>query len=253
MLTFSEAQVWQWLSPLLWPFFRVLALFAVLPILSQRSTPIRVRVGLAFLVALSAQASLPVMPVVPLDSPVAFMILLQQVIIGISIGFTVRLIFAAIELAGEIIGLQMGLNFAGFFDPITASQSTAVSRFFSICISWLFIIINGHLMVIAVLVNSFESFPVAPVPMEFLKTVKLHTLGAEIFSLGLWIALPLVAMLLFINLVLGVISRVAQQLSIFSIGFPLTVSVGLIGIFFTLPMMEQPFVMTLERLMTYFY
>jgi len=73
-----------------------------------------------------------------------------------------------------------------------------------------------------------------------------------VFRLGLWIALPLVAMLLFVNLVLGIISRVASQMGIFSIGFPITVSVGLVGMLLTLPMMQVPFTMALERMLAYF-
>ena len=76
--------------------------------------------------------------------------------------------------------------------------------------------------------------------------------GAEIFRLGLWIALPLVAMLLFVNLVLGIISRVAQQMNIFAIGFPITLGVGLLGVLLTLPMMQAPFTMALERMLQHF-
>ena len=76
--------------------------------------------------------------------------------------------------------------------------------------------------------------------------------GAEIFSTGLWIALPLVTMLLFINLVLGTISRVAPQINIFAIGFPVTLGVGLIGLVMTLPLMQQPFTLALERLLRHF-
>ena len=72
------------------------------------------------------------------------------------------------------------------------------------------------------------------------------------FRLGLWIALPLIAMLLFVNLVLGIISRVAQQMNVFAIGFPITVSVGLLGVLLTLPMMEAPFTMALEQMLANF-
>ncbi len=252
MLTFSEAQVWAWLSPVLWPFFRTLALFTTLPILSQRAVPIRLRVALAFLIAFCAQGVMPPMPVVPLDSPVALMVLLQQVIIGLTLGFAVRIVFAAVEFAGEIVGLQMGLNYAGFFDPTTGGQTTAVSRFFGVSVSWLFIVINGHLLVIAALVKSFDAFPVGPEPMAFVRDVRPEIWGVEIFHLGLWIALPLVAMLLFVNLVLGVISRVAQQMNIFSIGFPITLTVGLLGALLTLPLMQAPFTVALERMLGYF-
>jgi flagellar biosynthetic protein FliR len=252
MLTFSEEQILAWVSPILWPGLRVLALFGSLPVIAQRSVPARVRVGLAFLIVLCAQPGLPPMPPVPLDSALALMLVVQQLLIGIALGFAVRIVFSAIELAGEIIGLQMGLNFAGFFDPATGGQTTALSRFFGICVSWVFIVIDGHLLLISAVVQSFQVFPVGPEPLQFLRAVQPQTWGAEIFRLGLWIALPLVGMLLFTNLVLGVIARVAQQLSIFSIGFPITLSVGLLGVFITLPMMQAPFVAALQRMISPF-
>lgn len=252
MLTFTEAQVLAWVTPILWPFLRVLALFGAMPVLAQRAVPMRLRVALAFLIAFCAQATLPPMPVIALDSPAAFLAVLQQVLVGVSLGFAVRIVFAAIELAGEIIGLQMGLNFAGFFDPATGGQTTAVSRFFGVSVSWLFIVINGHLMLIAAVVQSFQAFPVGPEPFAFLRSLQPQVWGAEIFRLGLWIALPLTGMLLFTNLVLGVISRVAQQMNIFAIGFPITLAVGLMGVLLTLPMMQVPFTMALERMLAQF-
>ena len=249
MLTFSEAQVLAWITPLLWPFLRALALFSSLPVLGTRAVPVRVRIALSALVALAAQASLPPLPPVALDSWLAFMLVVQQLLIGISLGFAVRLVFAAIELAGEVVGLQMGLNFAGFFDPMTASQTTATSRFFGAVVGWLFIVINGHLLVIAALVDSFRSFPVGEAPFAFVQQALPHQWGAMIFATGLWIALPMVAMLTFVNLVLGVISRVAAQINVFAIGFPITLGVGLLGILLTLPLLQQPFTMALERML----
>ena len=119
MLTFSESQLIDWISPLLWPFLRVLAVFTTMPVFSQRAVPLRVRIGLAGLIAFAAQAMLPEMPRIALDSPTAFVAIAQQLLVGMSIGFAVRIVFAAIEFAGELIGLQMGLNYAGFFDPAT--------------------------------------------------------------------------------------------------------------------------------------
>ena len=252
MLTFTEAQVLGWVSPLLWPFLRVLALFSALPVFAQRSVPARLRVALAFVITVCAQASLPAMPVIALDSAAAVLAVVQQVLIGVSLGFAVRIVFSAVEFAGEITGLQMGLNFAGFFNPMTGGEATATSRFFGITVSWLFIVTGGHLALIAAVVQSFDAFPVGPEPFAFLRTVQPQTWGAEIFRLGLWIALPMIAMLLFVNLVLGIISRVAQQMNVFAIGFPITVSVGLVGLLLTLPMMQVPFTMALEQMLAHF-
>lgn len=252
MLTFTEAQVLAWVTPILWPFLRVLALFGSMPLIAQRSVPMRIRVALAFLIALAAQATLPEMPLIALDSAAGVLAVIQQIVIGVSLGFAARVVFAAIELAGEVIGLQMGLNFAGFFDPSSGGQGTAASRFFGVSVSWLFIVINGHLLLIAAIVQSFQAFPVGPEPFAFLRTVQPQVWGAEIFALGLWIALPLVAMLLFVNFVLGIVSRVAQQMNVFAIGFPISLSVGLVGMLLTLPMMGTPFTMALERMLESF-
>lgn len=253
MISFTEEQLLAWLTPLLWPFFRTLALFAGMPVFSQRAMPMRLRIGLALLISVAAQPSLPPMPATPLDSlPLLLLLLAQQLLIGLSMGFAVRLVFAALEFAGEIIGLQMGLNFAGFFDPATGSQGTSTSRFFGSMVAFLFIAVNGHLLLIQALVQSFQAFPVGQEPFEFLRMARPHVWGAEIFRMGFWIALPLITMLMFVNLVLGVISRVAPQIGVFSVGFPLTVSIGLIGMVATLPLMQGPFQIVLDRMLAAF-
>jgi flagellar biosynthetic protein FliR len=253
MFTVTEAQLLAWLNPLLWPLLRALALFSAMPVLGMRSgVPVRVRVALALLIAVASQASLPAMPVLRLDGAEAFVAVMQQIVVGVALGFAVRIVFAAVEFAGELVGLQMGLNFAGFFDPASGGQATATSRFFGTTVAFLFVVINGHLLVIAALVQSFHAFPVGGEPLALLRALRPELWGAEIFALGLWIALPLVAMLLFVNLVLGVISRVAQQMNIFAIGFPVTLGVGLTGLLLTLPLMQGPFTMALERMLAQF-
>jgi len=240
MITFSEAQLMAWVSPVFWPFLRVLAMFSSAPIFSARSVPMRTRVGMAFLIAFCAQAGLPEQEVIALTDGRAFGVVLQQVIVGVAIGLAVRIVFAAVELAGEVIGLQMGLNFAGFFDPTTNQQTSAVGRFFGNTTMLLFVVINGHLMVLQAVLASFNTFPVGGGAFDAIAQMRIHELGAVVFRYGLWIALPLIGMLLFINIVLGFISRVAPQMNAFAIGFPITLAAGLIGIAATLPMLETP-------------
>ncbi len=236
-----------WLSPVLWPFLRVLALFTSAPVFSMRVIPVRTRIGLAFLVAVCAQAVLPEQPVISLNSREAAGAVVQQVGIGLAMGFAVRLVFAAVELAGEIIGLQMGLNFASFFDPASNAQVSAVARFFGNISMLLFVVINGHLMVLMAVVKSFDSFPVGGNFLQAIGQMRLHELGASQFSSALWIALPMIALLLFVNLTLGIISRVAPQMNIYAVGFPVTLTVGMLGITATLPMLEQPMLALLQQ------
>src|SRR5574343_1114929 len=238
-----------WFTPLFWPFLRTLAVFSSAPLFSSRSVPLRTRSGLALLIALCLQPSLAGQPSPSLNSPGAFEAVLQQVSIGVAIGLAVRIVFAAVEMAGEIIGLQMGWNFAGFFDPSTNSQSSAVGRFFGNMAMLLFVVMNGHLVLVQALAASFQTFPVGGHGTDALRTLRLHELGGVIFTYGLWIALPLVGLLLFVNLVLGIISRIAPQMNVFAIGFPLTLGAGLVGIAATIPLLDRP-VAQLLRLAT---
>lgn len=249
MITFSEAQLMAWVSPVFWTFLRVLAVFSSAPIFSARSVPMRTRVALAFLIALCAQAGLAEQEVIALTDPRAFGVVVQQVVVGLAIGLAVRIVFSAVEMAGEVIGLQMGLNFAGFFDPTTNQQTSAVGRFFGNITMLLFVVINGHLMVLQAVIASFDTFPVGGGALEAVAQMRIHELGAVVFRYGLWIALPMIGMLLFINTVLGFVSRIAPQMNAFAIGFPLTLSAGLVGIAATLPMLEAP-VIALLRIAT---
>lgn len=252
MIAFTEAQLVAWLSPMLWPFLRVLAVFTAAPLFSSKAFPLRARIALALFIAFAAQPSLQGQPIISIAGPEAVGAVIQQVGIGLAIGFTVRLVFAAVELAGEVVGFQMGLNFASFFDPSLNTQSSAVAKFFGQMAAFLFVVMNGHLMVLMAVIKSFEAFPVDQNFLEALKKMKLYDLGSDLFASGLWIALPMVGMLMFVNLALGIVSRVAPQMNIYAIGFPITLTVGLIGITATLPMMDQPLLALMERAINIF-
>lgn len=252
MIGFDEALIAQWLSPIVWPFLRILAVFTVAPVFSSRAFPVRAKIGLAFLIALAVQASLPESPLVSVNDKDAAGVAVQQVLVGVSIGFAVRLIFASMEMAGEVIGFQMGLNFAAFFDPTMNSQSSAMGRFFSQMSLLLFVVTNAHLLVIGAFVDSFRTFPVGQPLVMALSQMQIHQMGADIFFSAFWIALPVVGMLLFTNLALGIISRVAPQMNIFAVGFPITLGVGMVGVALTLPLLEQPFAALVSKMLVRF-
>ncbi len=195
---------------------------------------------------------MPSQAIIDINGPEAFGAVVQQVGIGLAIGFTVRLVFAAFELAGQVVGFQMGLGFAAFFDPASSAQSSAMGRFYANMAALLFLALNGHLMVIMAVVHSFAAFPVDQNFLQALASMKLQTLGAELFASAFWIALPVIAMLMFANLALGIVSRVAPQMNIYAIGFPVTLAVGLVGVAATLPLLEQPFAALMEQMMEIF-
>lgn len=252
MITLTESQVYAWVSPIFWPFLRVLAVFTSAPLFSSKAFPVRARIALALLVAVASQVSLPLMPIVGFNDAEAMGAVIQQLVIGLSIGFAVRVVFAAVELAGEVVGFQMGLNFAAFFDPSLSAQSSALGRFFGQLAALLFVVLNGHIMVIMAVTRSFEAFPVGGSALDALHKLQLFKLGTDLFASALWIALPMVGMLMFVNLALGIVSRVAPQMNIFAVGFPITLVVGLLGVALTLPLLETPFISLMERVIGLF-
>ena len=236
MLSITTAELNTLLGAFLWPLSRILALVATAPILGNPSVPIRVKLGLAIVITIL------VMPLVEKNLPnidpasgIGLIILLQQVLIGIAIGFVMRIVFVAVEMAGELIGLQMGLGFAIFYDPQSSGQIDIIGRFMGVIASLAFLAINGHLLLIALISQSFDTLPVGG---EAATNATFHTLanwGGEVFKSGLQLSLPVLTALLITNLALGILTRVAPQLNIFAVGFPLTLAIGLFVLALSMP------------------
>jgi flagellar biosynthetic protein FliR len=235
MLSFTDAQLNTWLVAFVWPLVRILGLLMAAPVFGHRSVPARVKIGLGVFIALIVSPTLPPLPDVALGSWQGLFILVQQFLIGLAIGFTMRVVFASVELAGEIIGLQMGLGFASFFDPQSAGQTLVLSRFFNLLAMLVFLAVNAHLLVLGLLAESFTTLPISAAPLAAEGFRSVASFGSTIFVVGLQIALPLIAVLLMTNLALGILTRSAPQLNIFAIGFPITLGVGLIVLDFSMP------------------
>jgi flagellar biosynthetic protein FliR len=235
MISLTDAQLNAWLISFSWPLTRILGLIMVAPAFGHRSVPRRVKIGLGVFITLIVAPTLPPMPDVGLGSWHGLFILVQQLLIGIAIGFTMRIAFAAVEAAGEIIGLQMGLGFASFFDPQSAGQTLVLGRFFNMLALLIFLAVNAHLLLIGILVESFQSLPISHQPLSAGGFHNVAVYGSTVFSTGLQLSLPLIAVLLMTNLALGILTRSAPQLNIFAIGFPITLGVGLIVLNLTLP------------------
>lgn len=235
MLSFTDAQLNTWLVAFVWPLVRILGLLMAASVFGHRSVPARVKIGLGVFIALIVSPTLPPLPDVALGSWQGLFILVQQFLIGLAIGFTMRVVFAAVELAGEIIGLQMGLGFASFFDPQSAGQTLVLSRFFNLLAMLVFLAVNAHLLVLGLLAESFTTLPISAAPLAAEGFRSVASFGSTIFVVGLQIALPLIAVLLMTNLALGILTRSAPQLNIFAIGFPITLGVGLIVLDFSMP------------------
>ncbi len=240
MLTLNLAQIYDWMNAFLWPFFRILALISVAPVVSESSIPMRVKTGLSAMIAVTIAPALAPMPQLSTGSFAALGLACQQVLIGIALGLVMRIVFAAIMAAGEFIGLQMGLSFASFFDPATGANTAVLSRLLNVMAILLFLALDGHLYMLGGLLHSFETLPVSSGPLDRNGWGVLLEWSSRIIASGLMLALPLVILLLTINLSLGILNRTVQQLSVFAVGFPISLMAGLIFLAIVLPQ-SMPF------------
>ena len=240
MITLTSAQLQILVASLLWPATRILGMIAAAPLFGNNSVPLQVKVGLGVLLALIVA---PVIPAGPALDPVGWdglLILVQQLLIGVALGFTMRVVFSAVELSGEIIGMTMGLGFATFFNPQSQGRSSSISQFLSLMATMAFLAINGHLILISALVDSFTTLPISAAPFHAAGFYQMASWGATIFTTGVQISLPVVAALLITNIALAILTRAAPQLNLFGIGFPLTLGVGFILLWLVLPFMAVP-------------
>lgn len=235
MISFSLADIEALVGTVFWPFVRLLAMMSAAPVLGHRALPARAKIGLALVIAMVAGAAGQPQQDSMIFTAHAPLILIQQILIGIALGFSIRLVFAAAELAGDMIGLQMGLSFAMFVDPLNSSQTPIVGTFIGLCATLLFLAFDGHLALIAGATAGFQDIPADGAFVHALDWARLAGMGSMVFVTGLQIALPVLAAMLAVNLTLGVMSRAAPQLNLFSVGFPLTVLTGLVLLALFLP------------------
>lgn len=235
MISITSAQLDAWINAFLFPFARILALFASAPVFGNPALPVRIRLVAGLVIAIALVPILPPMPTVPAGSWLGFLILAQQLMIGLLLGFTLRIAFAAVDLAGELIGIQMSLSFAMLYDPQNAGQTPVIAEFMGLLTMLVFLAMNGHLLTIQALAESFRLLPISTTPFSVGSFNALLAWSATLFSAGLLLALPLITALLIANLAMGVLARVAPQLNIFAVGFPVTLTAGFAVLMFSLP------------------
>jgi flagellar biosynthetic protein FliR len=240
MISFNSNELIALIASVLWPLTRILGFIAVAPPFGNRGVPMRVKIALGIFLSMIVAPSIAPLTNVDLMSITGIAVLMQQLIIGVAMGFIVRLIFAGVEMAGEVIGLTMGLGFATFYDPQTSGRSSAIAQFLVIIATLIFLSLDIHLAMFEAVINSFKTIPIST-SLEMGFSVKnLAIWGQEIFRIAMMLSLPIVAALLITNIALGILTRAAPQLNLFGIGFPITITVGFLMLTLILPYLLLP-------------
>jgi flagellar biosynthetic protein FliR len=247
LITFTGEQLNAWITLLFFPLSRVLAFFAVAPIFTNIGLPVRIRLLTGIAVTLGILPLIPTPPAIDINSGAGLWVIAREMSIGIAMGFAMRIVFAVLIMAGEQIGFQMGLGFAVFYDPQSSSQSPVIAQFLSLITTLMFLAINGHLMLISTMAQSFQAIPIGLQMLPADSWMALVLFGSKIFSAGLLFALPVTIAMLVTNLALGVLTKAAPQLNLFAIGFPITLTAGFVIISLSLSYFAPPMLNLFEE------
>ena len=234
MYILSTADLTAWVGGLVWPFFRVAALFSIMPVLGGKQIPKRIRLVLAVMVTLAMQPLIGDIPLVDPLSAHGVLLVFHQILIGLLMGFVFVLVFNATILAGQSIAITMGLGFAVMNDPQNGAQVPVIGQFFSVLATLMFLSMNGHHAILQLMADSFTFLPISE-PLRVEQIWYLIVWSKSLFTGALKIALPAIVAMLTINVIMGVMTRAAPQLNVFSVGFPITMTVGFVAILTSLP------------------
>ena len=227
MFGFSLAQLDATLDHYLMILFRVAAMFVSMPVFSGHYIAVHVRVLFSIVVTGIIGTALPLHGGLELFSLSGLLMTAEQVLLGIMMGFILQLVFGAMVFAGQTMAYSMGLGFASLIDPQTGVQVPAISQFYIILTTLLFLAMDGHLVFIKMMADSFTLVPV-DAPFHKAALWLLVSWSSQLLVIGTTLALPVTGLLLLVNMGFGVGTRAAPQLNIFSVGFPVTLTIGLL-------------------------
>lgn len=249
MLSFTANQLQDWVALLYWPFVRIGSCFMVVPVFGATPVPARIRVVLAGAITLLIAPLLPASPPVAAFSAAGALITVQQVLIGVALGFCLQILFDAVNLGGQMLGNSMGLSMAMNVDPLHGSEAStpAVGQLYTLLVTLTFLALNGHLALIEALVKSFTTLPVGTEGLGVAGLATVVGWGTQLFAGALAIALPGVTALLIVNLAFGVMSRAAPAFNLFAIGLPVSLVFGLVILTVGLPAVQATFLELLAR------
>lgn len=248
MLELDAVEISSWVSRYLFPFARITGFLMVMPLIGSNMVTQRIRIMLAVMITLVITPILPEQPAVDALSLASLIIIAQQLIIGILLGFLVEIVTQVFVLAGQLIAMQTGLGIATTVDPAQGASVVVVSQWFLFLVSLVFLSLNGHLIVIEILADSFFTMPISDEAWSLAQYDAVIKWGGWMFTSALLISLPALTALLIVNMAFGVMTRAAPQLNIFSLGFPVTMLVGLVIIWLNMNNIAINYQFFLEQL-----
>ena len=240
MFALTTGQLEAWVAQGFFPFVRIGACLMVAPIFGARFVPPRSRIILALALTALVAPLLPASSIEPFSAQ-GFVVVAQQLLIGVALGFALQVVFDALALGGQLLANSMGLSFAFNVDPLRGSSTPALGQLYVILATLTFLALGGHLALIEILINGLHSMPIGMNGLGAQGLWSLVLWGGQLFAGAISVALPGVTALLIVNLAFGVVSRAAPSLNLFAVGFPVSLVVGLLVVLAGIAPMQAGF------------
>lgn len=235
------------LSIYIWPFVRIGAFLMVMPLVGGSFVPVKVRLLLTVVLTIAIAPVVPHTATQDVLSAAGLVTMIQEIAIGVSMGFLVQLVFDAIALGGQVIGMSMGLGFAVFLDKVRGVSVPVLGQLFLMLSMLVFLALDGHLAMIKLLVESFRAWPMSQGGLTMPVLSELLAWTSQLFVFAMKIALPALTALLVVNLSFGVMSRAAPTLNLFAVGFPVSMLLGFAVIFLNMGVLVENVSMFLNQ------
>jgi flagellar biosynthetic protein FliR len=247
LLSLTTDQLMVWFGTLWWPFVRLAAFFWALPVFDNPAVVPRARIVLALFLSFLLAPSIEVKAIDPFSLEGA-VVTLEQVIFAVIMAGAVRMLFEVLALVGLMISMQIGLSMAMMNDPASGDSVSVLSQLFWVMTALLFFALNGHLISLQIMVDSFSLWPVGA-SLYQLDLMLLVNLFGWMFGAALLIALPAIIAMLLVNLTFGIASRSAPSMNLFALGFPMTLLLGFVCVFLILGEMGNHFSTVAEHVL----
>ncbi|WP_220762548.1 MULTISPECIES: flagellar biosynthetic protein FliR [unclassified Shewanella] len=232
MLSLTSTQLSTFIGTFWWPFCRIMGAFMVMPFLSSTYIPVTVRILLALTLSALVAPILPPLPEVDAISIHALLLAVEQLLLGFMMALFLTIMLYVMTQLGEMLSMQMGLAMAVMNDPSSGGSHPILGQWFLLYGTLLFLVLDGHLVAIGVLVDSFRLWPVG---MGVFDLPLMGLIGriSWLFAASFMLALPSILAMLMVNITFGVLSRSAPSLNVFALGFPMSMLMGLLCVFFS--------------------
>lgn len=225
----------QLFSQVTWPMARISGLMLTVPVLSSRMLPARIKIFFIFALSWVCAAMVPTSLSLIHFNGIYVVYFVQELFFGLLMGFVLQLVFQVFVLGGQIISMQAGLGFAVMVDPASKASVPLISQFYLMMTSLVFLSLNGHLALLDALMESFRLMPIGQVSIDSATLWNTITFSGWMFKEAVLISIPATLSLLIVSLSFGIMTRVAPQLNIFSLGFPITLLMGILIVKVGLP------------------